>query len=738
MTTGRVGAGEVPVFGSASAGMRFELVVTGDEREDPFVSLDDSGRFARVLLGRIAIGDSTTLRLLAVKLQRNAYAPLQPALGQPELTNPELEALWRHERRKLLGTASPEIAELLDLGEHGFHQGPVTYCRRVGAYFHPPCPRCLGPLRDCRDDDRLRRSGLVTFSGSLARYLHCPTCAAAGVGSSTAGDDPEDVLYAYSPYSGERPEPRVAVHRRTELYRDYRKTLQALEGSNGSDDPRPPASFPCAACEHRAECYPAGASSDEPIPAEAQLVAVSYYETHVLPLEVPHLRLDEFSDLVSGRDWAEVRRLAVESKGSVGRARVLAGFDSRLSQGLKRIFRGEATARDAMESLWLKLSAFLQVCRGLERYQVHCGEPHLRLHPGAIMMALPAVGEDLPAEWSFQAKLWDLGGQRSLAGPLQGHVPLPPPECPKEYLSPLVTDPPAGHEEAARIAIRSHEIAGSGTRLHVEATTRTRLRAYLPGDVVRLLLSSPPDWLEASELWGEITRIDEATLGIAAYVPESTPPPGASFPLVLDGRVALYKRLGTPCDLHALGMLLFRLVLSHDELQFSEVEESLRRIVNQLVDSFPETEKESGVDPRKVIGQLEWQFEATGKLYSPDRLVVSRDGTSGAGEAIPRRLWLDLLTVGFRMLSTLPGFGYATQHADPLEQDSRPLVGAVMEDVARIRERLHVELFSRQGRDQEIRGICDEIIAEVTSQSIRVPDTRSGEAVAEPEEGGES
>jgi hypothetical protein len=164
---------DIPLLGSAGGNLRFELVLAGDEslesKDDPFVPLHDSSRFARVLLGRVASGTNFNLHPIAVKIQRSFYRPAASGSAKETLTNPLIEEMWRRERDNLVKCAGDEVVPLLDLGEESFRNRPVTFCKKIRAYFHPPCPRCLGPLTDCKDDALLRDHGLPEYSRSIVR-----------------------------------------------------------------------------------------------------------------------------------------------------------------------------------------------------------------------------------------------------------------------------------------------------------------------------------------------------------------------------------------------------------------------------------------------------------------------------------------------------------------------------------------------------------------------------------------
>src|SRR5262245_40755264 len=116
---------EIPLLGSAGGNLRFELMLAGDDaalesKDDPFVPLNDAGRFSRVLLGRVASGVNHTLHPIAVKIQRGFYRPAASTSAKETLTNPLVEEMWRRERDNLIKCAGDEVVPLLDLGEELF------------------------------------------------------------------------------------------------------------------------------------------------------------------------------------------------------------------------------------------------------------------------------------------------------------------------------------------------------------------------------------------------------------------------------------------------------------------------------------------------------------------------------------------------------------------------------------------------------------------------------------------
>src|SRR6185436_995375 len=220
---------DIPLLGSAGGNLRFELMLAaGDDslesKDDPFVPLNDGGRFSRVLLGRVASGSNHTLHPVAVKIQRGSYRPAAAGSAKETLTNPLLEEMWKREREHLLKCAGDEVIPLIDLGDHSFRNRPVT---------------------DCRDDALLRDHGLPEFSKSITRYLTCAACA------SKPG---RKTFYTLASGADENLKGEADVRRRTELYRDFGAVVNTLSDRERAEAA---AAFPCAACPHREECYPA-------------------------------------------------------------------------------------------------------------------------------------------------------------------------------------------------------------------------------------------------------------------------------------------------------------------------------------------------------------------------------------------------------------------------------------------------------------------------------------------------
>lgn len=696
----------VPALGSASGGLRFELVLPTEgnleERDDPFVALSDSPRFSRVLLARIAMGADTTLQLVGLKVQRSSYRPY--GAGTTQITNPQVDEIWARERENLVRAASPEVVRILDLGPELARSKPVTFCKKVRRYFHPLCFRCTGLLEDCRDDGLLREFGLPTYSESASRYLYCPPC-------STAQSA---IFYTYSTTADERPKGNVEIRRRNALYRDGAAIVRGDQAD--TQRARLERIFPCAGCVHKDGCYPPDASG--PLPAEQNLVPLSYYEFASLPMELLQLHYDEFVDLVGGADWAEVKRNAEGM--AAGRGAALAPLDAAFSSPFQWVYRHDSGGLFSIEVLRLKLIALTQLCRGVRTLHATTHYPHLDLNPTSAMVVLPAPSADLPSRWNFQVKIIDVASPHRFP-PLAtlpqaaGDVFLPSPDFDKTYTSPLIRQATMGHEEAMRVTIRSFTREGEGVRLAVDVISppRKRVTEYKIRDIVRIVASSPVSWLEGVDVWGTITEPLENGFRVSAFVAGALE--GARAPVTFDGRVSFYRRFTVPCDLYSLGMLLFRTILVNDAQDTFAVEDAVGRVMNKLAVAL---EGSVQTDFKYISGMLHLQINAEGAVFDPASALYSQGDREGKEDGIPASVWSDLLLCGFRLISNIPGFSFCAHHGDFDPEKPEAVLDQVIDTLQLLGTRLHIELFGAPDRNREIATACDEVIADITKEGM--------------------
>jgi hypothetical protein len=297
--------------------------------------------------------------------------------------------MWRRESEGLrsLENSRDHVVSQWNLNGAGEPSLPITFCKKIKRYFHPPCPRCGGALQDCRDEALLRDQGLPGYAATTTRYLYCRSCAGGG----------KPVFYTYALSPEEPGKPEALIRRRTQLYRDL---ASLVKGAAGDGDLA--RRFPCAGCDHRAVCYPDSAQADQAIPAESLLIPVSFYEFYHVVLEYLPLHYDELCDLLGGASWDWVTQTYDDRRAAPVRGEFIRKVERSFGTAPQFFHAHDRSGRFGVEALRLKVTAFLQLCRGLSALHARCLRPHLNLNPMSVMVDTPPAGAGLPARWNFQ------------------------------------------------------------------------------------------------------------------------------------------------------------------------------------------------------------------------------------------------------------------------------------------------------------------------------------------------
>lgn len=721
-----------PVLGSATGGLRFEPVLTipstgrsFEELDEPFAILSDVGTYSRVLLARVAMGENSTVKYFALKIQRSDYSRTKAA---DTLTNPQIQQRWEQERRNLAEfiDRGEEIVELSELGAafHSFDETvatslkPITFCKRMKYFFHPICPNCLSFLRDCTDESLLASYGLPSYQETNSRYLHCPQC-------SKSATVAEVVFYSYSKTAEEPPGVKVKILRRSELYRAWsrifaleKKSTKLLEIDGGRH-------FPCFNCEHHETCYPSKNDGKQPVPAEHLLNPISFYEFQALPLQLLHIHYDDFSDLLGGATWEEFKQVYRNRGATAGQTFIFSRLDPILSSAHQFIFQHDRSGLFALEILRLKMVAFTQLCHGVRAIHRHCRQPHLDLVPASVMAFIMPSGRDLPARWNFQIKILDLAATTPFA-PIPGlsdlfaGIFLPPHNYNRFYTSPIIKDMPFGHWEHLNATINKVEADENNGQprimLEVDLASNTALFAEFSNrDLLQIVLSSAAHGIEPVDLWArKIADGPHGGISVRGVAPAINDRAKTALEKSLgqtlpNCKVAYYKSYYTPCDVYSLGMTLFRTLLVNDRVDLPQVAKAIDRVI-QRVSLDLEIKNETTVE--LFIERLQRCFKSNPEVFSKNAVLYRHDHRAGMRNAIPDELWQSLLIFGFRLITNMPGFSICSAHGDYDLENSAAVMERVLLLLQNLNTAIHAEIFGSQERNREMWEVCDEALAE--------------------------
>ncbi|MDF1553084.1 MAG: hypothetical protein P1P84_08485, partial [Deferrisomatales bacterium] len=546
---------------------------------------------------------------------------------------------------------------------------PLWYCKRRTLLFVPPCPVCGEPLAECRDDAALVAGGLVSRATSPHRHVSCPRC---------AGEANAPHFYSLS---GE-PAGHPSVGDRWALVEGFGQRVAASRDTGNLH-------FPCQGCTFSQSCYPLSDGA-EPGEASTLLVPLSFCGGEAWPVELLPLGYGAASDLLGGRPRAEL---------PLPWAPPVADETPRAANTGAFLFAAEREQRLPLEALLLKLTVFEQVCAGVEVIHRSLGRPHLNLNPGTARVALGGGGGAAPAWWRSQAQAVGLEGARPVAaaGEDAERGFLPPFRFDLAYSHPgVAVCPGQGVWQPARFAVLAvvDDPAGGCVVDGVLETERLRPGEAGPADTFQLGLGQGLGFRSELQLpcacrgsSGGGVALRSAPVQLAAADRERL----ASLKALpqVEVRFTMLRRYGAECDLFSLGMLLFRSLLANRSQTMDEVSQRCRFVAAELERGAGATGM--GGDGKPIAenlerGLLDPLFDAGNLLWEP---------LAPGNTPVPSELWGEVLELGFRLLTGIPGFSFLAAGAAAEAVDGM-VIGRLRDDLCPLLEKARQSLFAWQ------------------------------------------
>lgn len=668
--------------GAERALVEFELAVDpvrlAAPDADPFVALSDSGRFSRVLLGRLRFGEDCVGNY-AVKLQRDHYRPIGAGAGiqgvvAQAVDNREVDAMWQREREIARSIEHPHVQRAVGLqvaggsGDAG-RLGPLFFCRGTRRFLQPVCKSSATPLELCRDDDLLTRHGLEAYSSTLERYLYSPTQV------RDAADAP--VFYTWSAQSGRQPRDGAVVKRRDDLL------ALVAEG--------------------------AGATAGETSSTPASLVPVTVYGSFLLVTPQRPLHFDEYVDALGGADAAALRT-AHPSLDATARAPVTGPLLAALDRGPGYVDAVERTTRFAREVLLIKLAAFKRLCEGLQAGYRASGRPHLAVEPANVLADFAVVGDRVPARATSQIFLTDFGAMHRFR-PTAARRPdlpalyLPSPDQNAVYRSPQVDAAPFGTELPAQVlpAAKTENAEPSLLTLEVRAVG-ARIKGVAAGDVVRITPNAPQPGIGEESLWGTIRAVDGQSLHFETRLPN----PGATLGQPFDGVLALYRRHIVTADLFGLGMMLLRMVMVHDQRDVFTVRDATRQVLDELARKCP-----AGTPRARIEAVAIELLGADEEMFTGQSVLFRQADRDRVDAPIRERVWHRVLLLALRLMSEHAGFSFAAHHGDYDPEDPGRILDPLINEVEHLAKELRIDAFGEIARGHDVVTACRQVLAEL-------------------------
>ena len=675
-------------LGVEDATFRIELaMVEGDVR-----ALAADGRHARLLQARLAGPGGTTVLPLVLKLQRDAAAPTPTSVPFGSVGNELVEASWQQEFGRLRALSGGRAARLVAFGEDGGRVPPFAFDRRRGTLFRVVGPHGFAPLQTCRDDARLRRFGLEPWSTTNARFLH------------EAGAEARPVFYTWSTRDGADPRDGAIVRRRHDLFRDlvaaWAAADQDVRAALGASRP----DLAAVLADLRAE------------DVEARIVPVAYYDAFAWCTEWCELHFGEFCDLAAGASAGSL----LPPPGSSPRGDLLAPLLAQLGgehqwwslpwatdDTIVTAMVGDVdrVRRFALESTCLKLQAFLQVMQAVEAFHERNGEPHFGVTADNVMLAWTGATM-APVRWGFRAQLVDLGAGHRLpvrgvgnAG-LGGQLDLPSAEAGAARSPQLAAACPADVLSMRAVA-SPIESGGEVVGLRIELQSRDPLPPIQVGDFVRMEPEVALPGLGEQALFARVVAVRREVVGVECrHDGAAVAWPRAPFHFT--AAVQRFRKLGPASDLFALGMLLARALLVHDDRDAAQVRDAWEGLLDRL-------DMMSGgngfADAARTASALRTLLKSEAAAFGSDSVLWPRALRAVVQDPLPSGLWQRLLSLIVQMAIASPSA------ATPAPTTATP-VAAFRRKVEDVLAELRVEWGETAARATAIRAAAKALLGD--------------------------
>jgi hypothetical protein len=558
-------------------------------------------------------------------LQQDSYTEDLAAEWSAPWTNPRIEAridaLASATRRK---TGEDPPGPWIDVVEPGSPEPlrwlPLLFRRADSTVLRPRCVECLSPLATCRDDAPLAALGLSPFGSSAERFLVCPECAAAGKSAP---------IYSAAPPVG-----RKDVRGPSALLQDQARIVSLARELDGPN-----------ARAVLSEFAPDGG----PGPSADELAILNLHETRVLVRRRFPFGLREAARLVAR---------APEVNASV---------TDETPRAPGRIFAHDGSGLDALEVLRLKLLLFVKALRDVHALHAALAGPHLALSPDAFRADLNVANRDAAALWATRVSLIGMPAAFPVEGSPAPRAFVPRPLAEPIYLPDLVRDARYWTTRTGQLVVDG-VTDGPGADV-ARAMLRDATAAWPPissKDLLRLRIPTGSG-RPALDLWARVAdgprRADALTLSILGDDPTRDALRRLAGVALSGVPYAVFPALHAPVDLYAMGMVLFDLLLTHDDQPMPVVEAAIADGRRAHGDGGTAGDEQTR---RIVAGASAWLASSRhADVFHRRHLFADpQDRREGRPNAVPAWIWQQTMILGLRMTWWIAGFGFCRDHGD--------------------------------------------------------------------------
>ncbi|MCC7375139.1 MAG: hypothetical protein IT581_10840 [Verrucomicrobiales bacterium] len=442
-----------------------------------------------------------------------------------------------------------------------------------------------------------------------------------------------------------------------------------------------------------------------PLNAEAGLMQVH---------RLARLSLDAWIDVVNGeRDEREVRDELTE----------VPGLSVRLGEipGGTPLFMAERSASQnaLLEVLYAKLQIFRGILVSVYTVTRRTKQPFLNLGASSFRVGIDIGKSGLPLLWTCEAKLVKPSGAGFLPigdGQRQVPVPLGIEGRDAAYLPEnLAFERPEGRGD---IRLLEQKVDNDTVQLKVVIRTATDLfdvvvgdfcmftlrlggkRAWFHGSVAKSLpnpmrgqleIATPPQRLDLVQL--DALRRSGANTFLAEFF-------------------QVFPNLGSPCDLHSLGVLLVRILFGNQSRDFRDAVRDVHRLMSRLASLVEDSTSEALMAGIRQVFQEQspgeegaWKERLGGAMVAPWGADAEAHGTS----ALPVWLWQECLAFLVRLFPKQGPFSWCEDYAGPPAEDLSGIFEGPIIGLGALLERIRSLLLGDLRHEADMGSIVREL-----------------------------
>jgi len=228
-------------------------------------------------------------------------------------------------------------------------------------------------------------------------------------------------------------------------------------------------------------------------------------------------------------------------------------------------------------------------------------------------------------------------------------------------------------------------------------------------DCFRVVLPLPDE--QSVSIWATPIHFEERAVVLLGTTDPMTPSAWKTLEenqkqIHAQSLVKIFVGHSASSDLFSLGMMLFRTLLVNDTQGMEQVNAKIQPLISRLKPMLQGLSFAQKKDRTILLRRIRIYMKEEMKGFSHQAVLYKQGDRHAVGKlATLDPLWHDILTLGLRMVTSIPEFSFCGNKND---DNDLPLMQALSE-TRRLAEQVKIELFGSRQRNNEILLACDQV-----------------------------